>query len=172
VRAIVRALAREATHPQELLSRVSSALLADSSSGMYVTCIIAIVDPAARSMTYVNAGHPAGLVWSPRTARGLSVGGPPIGLLPGVHFEEETLAFTPGELVVFMSDGVTEGLDADSDTIVSMIAAQIQTIVRPTPETVCKTLLAAARRGSGPRGVEGWMDDRTVVAFGLLPEAG
>ena len=56
VRATLRAIARDATHPRTLLSNLSSALLADSTSGLYVTCIVAIVDPRERSMMYVNAG--------------------------------------------------------------------------------------------------------------------
>ena len=49
VRATLRALARDATCPRTLLSNLSSALLTDSTSGLYVTCIVAIVDPRDRS---------------------------------------------------------------------------------------------------------------------------
>jgi sigma-B regulation protein RsbU (phosphoserine phosphatase) len=167
VRATLRALARDATHPRTLLSHLSSALLADS-SGLYVTCIVAIVDPKARSMVYVNAGHPAGVLWSPTRARGLRVGGPPAGLLADASFEEEALAFGDGDLVIFVSDGITEALDASGEGVVEAIAAQIEQAERLTPDAVCARLLAAGRTGSGPHGVEGWMDDRTAVAFGVI----
>jgi hypothetical protein len=36
-----------------------------------------------------------------------------------------------------------------------------------TPTRVCDALMEAARRGSGPRGVANWQDDRTVLAFQL-----
>jgi sigma-B regulation protein RsbU (phosphoserine phosphatase) len=168
VRATLRALARDATHPRTLLSRLSSALLADSTSGLYVTCIVAIVDPKARSMVYVNAGHPAGVLWNPTRARGLRVGGPPAGLLADASFEEEVLAFGDGDLVVFVSDGITEALDASGDAAVNAIAAQIEQAEKLTPEAVCARLLAAGKAGSGPHGVDGWMDDRTAVVFGVI----
>jgi phosphoserine phosphatase RsbU/P len=114
VRATLRALARDVRHPRTLLSHLSSALLADS-SGLYVTCIVAMVDPRKRSMVYVNAGHPAGVLWNPKGVRGLRVGGPPAGLLADACFEEEALAFGDGDLVVFVSDGITEALDASGD---------------------------------------------------------
>jgi serine phosphatase RsbU (regulator of sigma subunit) len=168
VRATLRAIARDATHPRTLLSHLSSSLLADSTSGLYVTCIVAIVDPRERSMVYVNAGHPAGVLWNAKGARALRVGGPPAGLLRGATFEEEQVTFGDGDLVVFVSDGITEALDASGDGVVEAIAAQVAQAERLTPEAVCRRLLSAARRGTGPAGVEGWTDDRTALAFGVI----
>lgn len=168
VRAILRALARDATHPRTLLSHLSSALLADSTSGLYVTCIVAIVNPRERSMVYVNAGHPAGVLWNSKGARGLRVGGPPAGLLADAGFEEEALVFGDGDLVVFVSDGITEALDVSGDAVVEAIAAQIEHAETPTPNAVCARLLAAGKNGAGPPGVEGWTDDRTALAFGVI----
>jgi Stage II sporulation protein E (SpoIIE) len=172
VRATLRALARESTHPRTLVAQLSSALLADSTSGFYVTCIVAIVDPAERSLVYVNAGHPAGVLWSPQGARGLRVGGPPAGLLHDAQFEEEVITFGEGDLVVFVSDGITDALDASGDGVVDAIAAQIARAEWPTPELVCAQLLLAGGNGSGPDGVDGWMDDRTAVVFGAAQGSG
>ena len=168
VRATLRALARGATHPGALLSKLSSVLLEDSRSDLYLTCIVAIVDPGARSMVYVNAGHPTGVLWSPHDVRGLGIGGPPAGLLRDAAFEEERVTFGDGDLVVLVSDGVTEALNASGDEVVGAIAAQVAHTQRRTPEAVCRRLLAAASTGSGPSGVEGWMDDRTAVVFGVI----
>ena len=168
VRATLRALARDTTDPRTLVSSLSSALLADSTSGLYLTCIVAMVDPHQRSMVYVNAGHPAGVLWSPRRTRGLRVGGPPAGLLPDALFDEETLTFGEGDLVVFVSDGITEALDASGEGVVAAIAAQITQAERLTPDAVCARLLTAAGNGSGPHGVDGWTDDRTAVVFGVI----
>jgi serine phosphatase RsbU (regulator of sigma subunit) len=96
------------------------------------------------------------------------VGGPPAGLLRDAQFDEETLTFGEGDLVVFVSDGITEGLDASGDAVVDAISAQIAQAERPTPELVCERLLVAAAQGSGPTGVTGWMDDRTAVVFGVV----
>ena len=168
VRATLRALARDATHPRSLLSNLSSTLLADSTSGLYVTCIVAFVDAGQRSLIYVNAGHPPGVLWSRRGARGLCVGGPPAGLLRDASFDEEELRLGDGDLVVFVSDGITEALDASGDGVVEAISAQIAQAERPTPDAVCARLLSAARNGTGPHGVDGWMDDRTAVVFGIV----
>ena len=150
VRATLRALARESTHPRTLVSHLSSALLADS-SGFYVTCIVAMVDPAKRSLVYVNAGHPAGVLWSPQGARGLRVGGPPAGLLPDAQFDEEVIAFGEGDLVVFVSDGITEALDASGDGAVDAIAAQIAQGRMADAGARLRAAPAGRRQGVRPR---------------------
>jgi len=171
LRGVLHALVREVprTSPQLLVSSLSAALLADSGSGHYATCIVAIVDPATRSMVYVNAGHPSGVLWNRRAVRELRVGGPPIGLWAGAQFDEEELLFSESDLVAFVSDGVTEALDASGDDVVAAVAAQISGVEPATPEAVCAHLLSAARHGPGPHGVAGWMDDRTAVVFGVPP---
>src|SRR4029450_3704514 len=166
VRATLRALARDGLQPGTLVTNLSATLLNDSTAGFYVTCIVAIVDPGDRSMVYVNAGHPAGVLWNRRGARALRVGGPPAGLMPDVHFQEETVSFSDGDLVVFVSDGITEAIDSGDQGVVEAIVAQIERTENPTPDAVCARLLAAAARASGPVGVDGWADDRTAVAFG------
>jgi hypothetical protein len=171
VRAILRTLAQSATSARMLVSLLSSALLADSASGLYVSCVVAMVDPARRSMVYVNAGHPAGVLWGRQGVRGLGVGGPPVGLLPDASYEEEEVSFGAGELVAFVSDGVTEALDVSGDVVVTELAAQIRQAEERTPQAVCARLLSAARAGSGPSGIEGWMDDRTAVVFGTIDDS-
>jgi serine phosphatase RsbU (regulator of sigma subunit) len=167
LRGVLHTLARGVTRPRPLVSSLSAALVADSESGLYATCIVAIVDPVARSMVYVNAGHPAGVIWNRRAVRRLVVGGPPVGLLAEAQFEEEELSFGEGDLVAFVSDGVTEAFDASGDEAVTAIATQIADAEQSTPEGVGARLLTAARQAPGPCGVEDWMDDRTAVVFGL-----
>ena len=167
VRATLRALARDGLQPGTLVTNLSATLLNDSIAGFYVTCIVAIVDPRERSMVYVNAGHPAGVLWNRRGARALRVGGPPAGLMPDVHFQEETVSLGDGDLVVFVSDGITEAIDSGDQGAVEAIVAQIERVEKPTPDAVCARLLTAAASASGPVGVDGWADDRTAVAFGV-----
>ncbi len=88
-------------------------------------------------------------------------------MLCGARFEAEELTFGQGDLIVFVSDGITEALDAGGDGVVGAVAVQIARAERLTPDAVCGSLLSAARRGSGPHGVDGWMDDRTALAFGV-----
>ena len=90
-----------------------------------------------------------------------------MGLLPDAEFDEAVVAFGDDDLVVFVSDGITEALDATGDTGIDALAAIIAQTQRFTPEAVCERLLWTSRRGPGPPGVDGWADDRTAVVFGV-----
>ena len=70
----------------------------------------------------------------------------PSGCCLGRSSKRKLSRSRPGSSWCSCLDGVTEGLDADSDTIVSVIAAEIEKIARPTPEKRC------ARRSSRRRG--------------------
>ncbi len=167
-RAVLRAVARRGVSPCALLTEVSQVLFQDGHGSLYVTCIVAIVDLVRHAMVYANAGHPAGVVVGPgHDRRALNVGGPPLGLLPDAQYHEERLSLDAGDLVVFVSDGVTDALDAGGDAIPAVLSAELADLPKPTPALACSRLVATARRSGGPQGVAGWADDRTVLAFGV-----
>ena len=75
---------------------------------MFVTCLYGIVDPASGRFVYANAGH--NLPYA-RTADGpaeLRARGMPLGLLPGMDYEEKETVIAPGDALILYSDGVTE----------------------------------------------------------------
>jgi len=170
-RAVLRAVAREGrSTPGGVLTAVSEILLRDGRSDLYVTCVVAIVDTQQHTMVYANAGHPPGVVLG--TGGGthaLGVGGPPLGLLAAAGYDEERVSLGPGDLVVLVSDGITDAIDASGDDIPMALRAELADLRERTPERACRALLATARRSPGPRGVAKWADDRTVVAFAWSP---
>jgi hypothetical protein len=171
IRAIVQALVRDVSAPDELLRRLSRDVLADARAGLYATCFIALVDPKERKMTYSNAGHPPGILTGPRGVRALRAGGPPVGLLEGALYESETVSFGEGQMITLVSDGISEAMDVGADALPFAIASEVFRASSCTPRAVCEQLLGATRGSAGPRDVEDWFDDRTVVAFGLIASA-
>jgi hypothetical protein len=166
VRAIVHALVREISAPNELLVRLSHAMRPDAQAGLYATCFVALVDTKNRTLTYSNAGHPPGILTGSRGVFPLRAGGPPVGLFDDVEYESETLSFGEGEMITIVSDGVSEALDVSADLLPSALAAEIARGTCNTPQEACTQLLDATRGSTGPRDVMDWSDDRTVVAFG------
>jgi hypothetical protein len=169
VRAVLRTLVRETTAPAEILARLSQAVLDDGAGNLYVTCLVAVVDTSGRTITYANAGHPAGLLIGRQGLRTLTAGGPPVGLLAGVTYEQESVGLAPGDLVVLVSDGVTEALDATGREGPGTLAREVSRADDLAPRAICERLLRSARHGSGPGGIEGWADDRAVVVFSVGP---
>jgi len=163
---LFRTLARETIDPAELLTRVSKEIYAENTGVSYVTCVLARVNTATRTVRYANAGHPAGLMVGSSGRRLLSRGGPPAGLFADTTYESEVLPIEPGDLGVIVSDGITEAIEEDGTPAVDILNRTICDISgRRTPERVCDVLMKAAQRSAGPRGVANWQDDKTVLAF-------
>jgi sigma-B regulation protein RsbU (phosphoserine phosphatase) len=165
---LFRTLARETVHPAELVARLSSEIFAENGGGSYLTCLLLRVDIAGRTLTYVNAGHPTGLMMGPSGRRLLARGGPPAGLFADTRYESEVVFVEPGDLGIIVSDGITEAMEEDGIPAADMLNRRVCEIPEPrTPERVCDALMEIAQRSHGPRGVANWDDDKTVFAFRL-----
>lgn len=94
--------------PVDLLARVSELIRNANKTHRYATCFYAELDPRARHMAYVNAGHlPPSIVRGEQTIE-LKTGGSVLGLLPGTTFEQGEVTFQPGDVLAIYSDGVSE----------------------------------------------------------------
>jgi serine phosphatase RsbU (regulator of sigma subunit) len=107
---MVRAVARASDYsPGEVLKRVNDALTARIPPNMFVTCFYGLLDPSSGSFTYANAGHDLPYV---RRRGGdadeLRARGMPLGLMPGMGYEEKEITMQAGEAALFYSDGLVE----------------------------------------------------------------
>jgi len=165
-RTLFRQLAHDTDDPARLVAQLSEALLEEHGGAPYLTCILARLDLAARSVSWVNAGHPAGVVVARGSHQSLAATGPPAGLLPGAGYEAGSLRLSPGEALVLVTDGVTEALDGDGRVEERLARA----VAPPRPrgaQAICDQLMRLAR--AGRERVLGGIpqDDRTVVVVTL-----
>jgi steroid delta-isomerase-like uncharacterized protein len=106
------AQALDSSSPGEVLERVNGALVARVPSNMFVTCFYAIVDPKSGTLSYANAGHDLPYVRrSSGDAEELRARGMPLGLMPGMSYEEKEIKLEAGESALFYSDGLVEAHD-------------------------------------------------------------
>jgi anti-sigma regulatory factor (Ser/Thr protein kinase) len=78
---------------------------------MFVTCLYLVLDPTTGHVVYANAGHNLPYV---RTAHGVvefRATGMPLGLMPGMVYEEREADIGPGDNVLLYSDGLVEAHD-------------------------------------------------------------
>jgi serine phosphatase RsbU (regulator of sigma subunit) len=98
--------------PREVLAQVNEALLARIPLNMFVTCFYAILEPKSGSLNYANAGHDLPYLWhGGGEAEELRARGMPLGLMPGMSYEEKEITLQRGESVLFYSDGLVEAHD-------------------------------------------------------------
>jgi serine phosphatase RsbU (regulator of sigma subunit) len=164
-RALFRALARGTDDPAEVMERLSRTLYEDSDGLPYLTAVVGRLDHEQRTLRHVNAGHPPSLLLRGADVRRLDVGGPPAGMFPSSRYTAETVGLEPSDVVVAMTDGITEGLDnAGGDlrgVLRTTLAASPGTAA---PDLICSGLMAASEKGLG---IGGWHDDRTVVVLAV-----
>ena len=97
--------------PKEVLARVNETLLARIPANMFVTCFYAILDPKRGSLRYANAGHDVPYLHRNSAAEELRARGMPLGLMPGMSYEEKEITLQAGDSALFYSDGLVEAHD-------------------------------------------------------------
>lgn len=94
------------------LAELDSYLAATTPANRFASLFCAVLDPESGWLTYVNAGHPPGLLLAPDgTPHRLESGGPILGLVPGREFAARRVRLEPGAMLLLYSDGVSEAAD-------------------------------------------------------------
>jgi serine phosphatase RsbU (regulator of sigma subunit) len=121
-RTMLRASAQRLDSPGEVLKRVNDVIVRDIPPNMFITCLYAILDLKSGLLRYANAGHDlpyrrrstshgAGGGAGGGGAEELRATGMPLGLLPGMSYEEKEIILQRGDTVLFYSDGLVEAHD-------------------------------------------------------------
>ena len=115
------AAAQDSGDPRQILAAVNKHLRTVTKKKMFVTMALGVLDPEARRMEYVRAGHNP-VVWRRRAANetrlltgngiGLGIAGP---ALFAKTLATETLELAPGDALVFYSDGLTEAMTVNQE---------------------------------------------------------
>jgi len=111
---MLRAVAQSSDYsPGEVLERVNEALCPNIAPNTFVTCFYGVLDPESGSLIYANAGHD--LPYLHHSGGGgaeeLRARGMPLGLMPGMSYEEKETILEVGESALFYSDGLVEAHD-------------------------------------------------------------
>jgi sigma-B regulation protein RsbU (phosphoserine phosphatase) len=116
LQASLRAHCAISDSPGEILDRVNRYLYASTDPTHFATLFLAFVDPARQQLRYSSGGHNAPIL---RRADGslhqLDKGGLPLGAFDFGSYPEETIGFTPGDMLFLYTDGLTETVDADDE---------------------------------------------------------
>lgn len=149
----------------EMMTRLNDLIYHNTNFDKFITFFYAEFDPARRILTYVNAGHnPPILHHDDGTFELLEEGGLIIGMLPGVVYETGSVSLRSGDLLVAVTDGVTEArnpademyddsrlealvaraaaLDAGPKELVDLIVAELEAFCQGTPQGDDITVLA------------------------------
>jgi len=162
-RSVLHAAAERLISPSQVLARVNDQLIPNMPENMFVTCLYSVLDPIKRSFRFANAGH--GLAFR-RGAGGVSelkATGMPLGLMPGMRYEENEVLLAPGETILLQSDGLAEAHNARHEMFGFPRVKQLMTDHPSGPDQLIATLVAELERFTAG----GWEheDDVTLLAI-------
>jgi serine phosphatase RsbU (regulator of sigma subunit)/anti-sigma regulatory factor (Ser/Thr protein kinase) len=112
-RSIMRGVAARLAAPGKVLAQVNDLLCPDVPTNMFVTCLFAVLDPATGLLRYANAGHDPPYCLRDGAVLELRARGMPLGIMPGMEYDEKQARIEPGDTVIFYSDGIVEAHDPD-----------------------------------------------------------
>ena len=112
-RTLMRAEARAANSPREVLRGLNEHLLEMNDAEMFVTVLYGILHTATCRFTYGRAGHELPVLCD---AQGATLTpccghGGPLGVFPDPEIDENTLQLSPGQILLLYTDGMTEAFD-------------------------------------------------------------
>jgi sigma-B regulation protein RsbU (phosphoserine phosphatase) len=98
-----------------ILSVLNDHLYTSSPPEKYATFFLGLYDDEIGQLIYTNAGHLAPMLVRRNQVLRLPGEGFPVGLFPGVQFDQQEIRLEPGDLLVGFTDGVTETPNAKGD---------------------------------------------------------
>lgn len=116
-RTLLKGTAIGLNEPGKVLAEVNQLLYEDNEAMMFVTLVYAVYDPEARTLTYANGGHCLPVLVHPDGSHTVlpSTNGIALGVLGGAEFEQATVPCSPGDTIIFYSDGVTEAFNDEGE---------------------------------------------------------
>jgi serine phosphatase RsbU (regulator of sigma subunit)/pSer/pThr/pTyr-binding forkhead associated (FHA) protein len=116
LQARVQVLIEEPKNLAEVMTKLNRITSANCPANRFISLFFCILDGDTGELTFCNAGHNPPLIiradgsWAP-----IKGGGPVIGILPSIEYQEYKLKLDEGDTLVIYSDGVTEAADLQSE---------------------------------------------------------
>lgn len=113
LRAILHCYQGEDFSPAKVMAFANEKLAASRLDGSFVTAFFAVYDPKASTLAWARCGHNPPLLKTP--GEGVieldKTGVPPLGILPDLEPEEESITIHPGQTLILYTDGITESFN-------------------------------------------------------------
>ena len=167
----IRTTALVGNGPATALTQANKLIFRDRQSQLFLTALYAVLDTESGRLVYANAGHnpPLWLQAATGDMQTLQAPGIVLGIFGDIELEEREIQVSPGDLLVFYTDGVTEAMDARRDLFgEERLQATVAANARASAQEVLDAILDAVREFTGD--VE-QSDDLTLFVIRRSPEA-
>jgi sigma-B regulation protein RsbU (phosphoserine phosphatase) len=120
VRALLRTLLHTSKDPLSAFAGLNAFLCRDMPQESFMSLFVGVLDPSRSRLSWVSAGHNPPMWWRAGEPQAppvpLERTGPVLGVLPDFAYRmHDAVALSPGDAIVFYTDGLTEARDAGGD---------------------------------------------------------
>jgi sigma-B regulation protein RsbU (phosphoserine phosphatase) len=93
----------------QVVTRLNRLTQANCPEGKFITLFLCVLDGATGELVYANAGHnPPIIVRNDGRYEALPGGGPVLGILRGLEYQQYSARLEKGDVLAIYSDGITE----------------------------------------------------------------
>jgi phosphoserine phosphatase RsbU/P len=165
IRSSLRAHAANTDDMSEVIARVNADLCEMTEVADFATLFYGVVDSRTRKVTYVNAGHPAALLFRDGRVVPLISSGGVVGVEEEWGWEEQELILQAGDLLFLHSDGLIEAMNFADEAFGqdrTELAVQEAIEAGQAPEGLIQHVIWRMRNFAG---LQTRVDDLTIVAI-------
>jgi serine phosphatase RsbU (regulator of sigma subunit)/anti-sigma regulatory factor (Ser/Thr protein kinase) len=161
-RSLLISVIEQSNSPGEILAHVNDLLCPDIPTNMFVTCLLMILDPTRGELRFANAGHSLPLHYSKDGVQEWRATGMPLGLMPGMEYEERVMQLSNCDSLLLYSDGFSEAHNPQGEMFGT---PRIRTLLADIPgdDTLIEYLFQELKRYTGPEWEQ--EDDVTFVTI-------
>lgn len=160
--------------PVEAIARLNREFSGPALGDMFITFLMAVLDPREHSLMLVNAGHMPPLLRREKSGNvepiGVAESGPPLGYDPGQAYSACTVSLEPDDVIMMYTDGISEATNPkgmfygtkgverllargarDVETLGRQLMIDVEQFTAGNPQSDDICLLCVARAGERQR---------------------
>jgi phosphoserine phosphatase RsbU/P len=161
LRALIETHAAEAADPGRFLTDLNSEftrILKQTGTLVFATVLYCVINIRERAARFARAGHPAplhvrrtaGEVGAVASGEGFS--GPAMGLIPNAQFKTSEARLSPGDFLLFFTDGIIEMENKrDRDFGIEGLQQSIRSNIHQPTESLLETIISDVYNFAGSR---------------------
>jgi sigma-B regulation protein RsbU (phosphoserine phosphatase) len=168
-RTMIRSIAFSGRSPAQTFLRTNELMLKESRANLFLSAMYIILEPESGRLVYANGGHSRPLLYRSKTEEitELRSDGIILGTFEEISIEEKEITISPGDVLLFYTDGVPDATDATgalfgTDPLLQIIADHKDGSAKQIADTILESINHFT--GSMPQ-----TDDLTILVLKRLP---
>ncbi len=163
VSGIMRAAAAQEPGPAAMLTLLNDALQERKLESQYVTMLFTLWNDENQTLQVANSGAVQPVFCRAGQSVTIKTEGFPLGMFPDVKYEELSVATQPGDVLVFVSDGIGDAENDQEEMYGSDRLAELLCASRDLPAAeIAEAILADVSRFQG---THDRFDDETIIVL-------